>query len=67
MVVAALPKIDGWKPDISPPDLNDIAQNRFDAMELADPMAQIHVETWIAEPGRDIREYVSDSIRSVAS
>jgi hypothetical protein len=36
-------------------------------MELADPMAQIHVETWIAEPGRDIREYVSDSIRSVAS
>jgi hypothetical protein len=38
-ILAALPKIDGWKPDISPPDLNQIAQNRFEAMDLGDPEA----------------------------
>jgi hypothetical protein len=56
-VLAALPKIDGWKPDISPPDLNEISQNRFDAMEIDELEARISVESWIAEPGRGIREY----------
>ena len=27
-VQRALPTIDGWKPDVSPPDLNAIAQSR---------------------------------------
>ena len=56
-VLAALPKIDGWKPAISPLDLNAIAQGRLDAMEIGELEAQIAVENWIAEPGRDIREY----------
>lgn len=56
-VLAALPKLAGWKPSISPPDLNDVAQNRSDAIESGDPTAQLHIENWIAEPGRDIREY----------
>jgi hypothetical protein len=56
-VLAALPKIDGWKPDISPPDANEIAQSRFDAKECGEPESQIGVENWIAGPGHDIREY----------
>jgi hypothetical protein len=56
-VLAALPKIDGWKPDISPPDANEIAQSRLDAKECGEPEAQISVENWIVEPGHDIREY----------
>src|SRR4051794_37198132 len=50
-LVAALPKIDGWKPDISTPDLNDVAQSRFDAMDAGEPEAQIAVENWLAAPG----------------
>ena len=55
--VVALPKIGGWKPDIALPDLNAIAQNRFDAMEVGELDAKIGVEDWISEPGRVIREY----------
>jgi len=56
-VLVALPLIDGWKPSISLPDLNEIAQNRFDAMDLGEIEATISVETAIAAPGNDIREY----------
>jgi len=56
-VLAALPKIQGWKPDIDLPDLNAIAQNRFDAMEVGELDAQVGVEDWIGEPGRLIRRY----------
>ena len=33
-LLAALPKIDGWKPEIVLMDLDEIAQNRLDAHEL---------------------------------
>jgi len=56
-VLAALPKIDGWKPSVSLPDLNGIAQDRFDAKDLGMPEAEIAVETAITAPGREIREY----------
>jgi uncharacterized protein with beta-barrel porin domain len=56
-VLVALSLIDGWKPSISLPDLNEIAQNRFDAMDLGEIEATISVETAIAAPGNDIREY----------
>jgi hypothetical protein len=56
-VLSALPLIDGWKPSISLPDLNGIAQDRFDAVELGELEAKIAVEAAIAAPGRDIREY----------
>jgi hypothetical protein len=56
-VLAVLPKIDGWKPTIVLPDLNEIAQNRFDALELDEFGTKIQVEEWIAAPGKEIREY----------
>lgn len=57
LILAALPKIDGWTPTAEPPDLDDVAQSRFDAMEINEPSAQISVERWIEEPGRELREY----------
>ena len=35
-VLAALPKIDGWKPESVPMDLNSIGQNRLDAKEIGE-------------------------------
>jgi hypothetical protein len=45
--------------DRPPPDLNDVAHSRFDAMEMRyeEPFARIAVENWIEEPGRQLREY----------
>lgn len=56
-VLTVLPTIDGWKPSISLPDLNGIAQDRFDAKDLGMPEAEIAVETAISAPGRELREY----------
>lgn len=57
-IAGVLPKIEGWKPEISPLDLNAIAQSRFDAMELGELHVTIGVEEQISEPGRSIREYL---------
>lgn len=57
LILAALPKVDGWKPTAEPPNLDGVAQSRFDAMEIDEPGAQISVERWIEEPGRELREY----------
>lgn len=35
-LLEALPKIDGWRPDAKPPDMDDIAQTRFDALEVGE-------------------------------
>jgi len=56
-VLAALPSIGGWKPNIVLFELNGIAQDRFDALEVGLPEAQISVEVAITAPGREIREY----------
>ena len=57
VLVASLPKIGGWKPTATPPDLDGLAQSRLDAMELDEPSAHVPVERWIEEPGRELQEY----------
>lgn len=56
-ILRTLPAIDGWKPETEPMDLDDIAQNRLDALELGEPAIQASVETELGKPGREIREY----------
>ena len=57
LLLASLPKIDGWKPTATPPDLDGLAQSRLDAMEIDEPSAHVSVERWVEEPGRELREY----------
>lgn len=57
LVLAVLPKIDGWKPTAEPDDLDSIAQNRADAYELGEPGAHSVVEASIDAPARELREY----------
>jgi hypothetical protein len=52
-----LPKIDGWKPESIPMDLNAICQNRLDAKELGEISVEIAVEEGIEAPGRELAEY----------
>lgn len=56
-VLAALPKIDGWKPESLPPDLDGLAQNRLDAREIDEISAIVSVEDSTTAPGREIAEY----------
>lgn len=56
-LIAALPKIDGWKPEILLMDLDEIAQNRLDAQEVGEVECMVFVERWIGEPSRLLREY----------
>lgn len=55
-ILKRLPSIDGWKPASLPCDLDQIAQERLDALEI-DPIAQISVEIEIEKPGKELREY----------
>ena len=57
LLLDALPMIDGWKPTMTPWALNEIAQSRFDVMELDEPMASVQLEEGILQPGKEIREY----------
>lgn len=56
-VPAGLPKIDGWKPEAIPMDLNAIGQNRFDAQECGEISAEVAVEEEIEVPGRELADY----------
>jgi hypothetical protein len=56
-ILAALPKIDGWKPEIVLMDLDEIAQNRLDAQEIGEIEYIVSIERRITEPGRLLREY----------
>ncbi|MCB9352503.1 MAG: restriction endonuclease [Lewinellaceae bacterium] len=56
-ILKILPKIDGWKPEIELPSLNEIAQGRFDAKDIGMIEAMTMVEDQIQEPGRLLREY----------
>jgi Restriction endonuclease len=56
-VLAALPKIDGWKPERVPMDLNSIGHVRLDAKEVGEISAEIAVEEQIEAPGREVAEY----------
>lgn len=57
ILLASLPMIDGWKPSLSPPDPTSVLANRFDFMELGEPLAEAHFEQSVWEDGRQIREY----------
>ena len=56
-LLAALPKIDGWRPEIQLMELNEIAQNRLDAEEVGEFEAKVYVESSIVEPTKILREY----------
>ena len=56
-VLAALPMIDGWKPEYNLLNLNDIAQSRFEAQDIMELEMFIDVEESIEAPGKDLREY----------
>jgi Restriction endonuclease len=56
-LLASLPKIDQWKPEIVLMDLDEIAQNRFDAQEIGEFECRVSVERRIGEPARLLREY----------
>ncbi|HPR66145.1 MAG TPA: restriction endonuclease [Methanothrix sp.] len=56
-VLAALPMIDGWKPEYGLLSLNDIAQSRFEANDLMELEIYVAVEESIEAPGKDLREY----------
>ena len=53
----ALPKIDGWKPNICLMDLDTIAQMRWDAMEIGEIECKVATENHIYEPAKLLREY----------
>ena len=56
-LIAALPPIDDWRPEIILVGLNAIAQNRLDAKELGDIESIVSVEETILEPSRQLGEY----------
>lgn len=56
-IIATLPKIDGWKADIYVMDLDEVAQQRLDAIELGEIEFTIAVETRINEPPKQLAEY----------
>jgi hypothetical protein len=56
-IMTALPKIDGWKPEDLPADLDEIAQWRLDAKEIGEFNAEVTVEKAIEAPGKGLREY----------
>lgn len=56
-VIAALPKIDRWRPEDIPMDLDEIAQNRMDAKEIGEISAEVAVEQQIERPGRELADY----------
>lgn len=56
-ILAALPTIDSWKPDIRLMELDEIAQDRLDALEVGEIECQVSVERRISEPSKLLREY----------
>lgn len=56
-ILAAIPAIDGWKPEISLFELNEIGQMRLEAMEAGEIEYQISTEERISEPGKLLREF----------
>ncbi len=56
-ILPHLPAIEGWKPDLTLPDLDGIAQTRLDIAELDEPGAEISFERSLEEPSRQLREY----------
>lgn len=56
-VLRVIPAIDGWKPEVTPPDAESIGATRFDYMELGDPIAEVQFENSLWAEGDQIAEY----------
>jgi hypothetical protein len=56
-VLDALPPIDGWKPDLCPPDPSSVGAARLDFMELGEPLAEVQFEAGLWADGRQLNEY----------
>lgn len=56
-LVLSLPPINGWTVTSRPVDLDELAQWRFDAMEIGEVSAQVDADTAAAQPGRELAEY----------
>jgi hypothetical protein len=52
-----LPAIDGFRIDAVPLSQDEIAEMRFDAMDLGEPMAVTSVERGLGEPERQLTKY----------
>src|SRR5713101_7703139 len=53
-ILASLPKIDGWRPERIPMDLDAIAQCRLDAKEVGEISIEMGIEKDIEEPGVEL-------------
>ena len=56
-LLAALPKIDGWKPEAHPIDLNGLAQWRLDAREIGEISASVSAEEAVDQPASELSDY----------
>lgn len=56
-LLKAMPAIDGWKPEIGFMGLNEIAQSRLDAQEIAEVELYVSIQESIDEPSRQLNEY----------
>lgn len=56
-ILQGLPKIDGWKPEKVPMDLNAIGQNRLDAKEVGEISMEVSLEEEIEAPGQELAKY----------
>ena len=56
-VLEVLPRIDAWKPEHIPMDLNELGQCRLDAKELGEISAEIAIEEEVEAPARELAQY----------
>ncbi len=56
-ILAALPLIDGWKPELSPPDPEGVNATRFDLMELGEPWETARFEAGLWSDSRQLGEF----------
>jgi len=57
IVLAALPKIDGWLPEVSVPSALGVGQARLDWLEIDEPGGAAQWEAGLWESSREIRKY----------
>jgi hypothetical protein len=57
IIIATLPKIDGWEPKVSVPSPLGIGQARLDWLEIDEPLAASQWESGLWESGAKIRRY----------
>lgn len=56
-LLTGLPAIDGFRIDAVPLSKTEIEMRRFEASEVGEPEANVHIEEQIDAPGRQIGEY----------